>query len=192
METRMTTKEEVFDSEPFENSPYVELEEEQVDKAKEIAKEISSLMGITGRGNFSSTHQPDILGKLGEYAFAEFYGLEPNKTVNECGDEYDYLVYSHISEKAGTIDVKTISFAGGDMLIQASRELKADVYFLVEKRGDAYGIIGYCSRSEAAQAEVYPPGEYSPVSVRRIPRETLHKPPKSAELQDIPPTLDDF
>lgn len=144
---------------------------------KEIATRISEFNGVMGEGNFSTGHNPDFLGECGEYAFAQYYGLEPNTEVLESGDTSDYEIICKPSGERATVDVKTISYENGDMLIQNSRELKSDLYFLVEARGDTYYIIGYVRRSTAEEAGVYPPGEYSPVSVKRIPRSELQEPP---------------
>lgn len=180
----MTDKDDIF-GEPFTDYPYVRLSAEEVEEVKRLAKEIYYSNIYSSAGDFDKSFMSNHIGSLGEFAFAKYYGLDFNDEVLHGGDSYDFKVYHVPSDESGTIDVKTISFNGGDMLIQTSRELKTDVYALVEKRGSAFGLIGYQTASEVAQATSHPPGVYSPVEVRRIPREALQPLPDPDDIQGI-------
>jgi hypothetical protein len=182
----MTTKEELF-GEPFENSPYVKLTESEVDELLRFASKLESVR-VANRDTFKCARK-DVAGFGGEFAFSKYYDLPYSYELKEGGDAYDFTVRHSPSGNSGTIDVKTITFGGGDLLIQASRQLTSDCYFLVEKRGSAFGLIGYVSRSEAAEATIHPGGDYSPVAVRRIPREALHKPPEPDEIRSYKPRV---
>lgn len=178
----MSDKEEIF-GEPFEDYPYVRLSEKEVAKAKKLAQDIYYSNVFSSKGDFDKGLMSNNIGAAGEFAFSKYYGLEFNDEVLHGGDSYDYKVKHLPSQTVGTIDVKTISFTGGDMLIQTSRELKADLYVLVEQRGSAYGLIGYAKRPAVASADSHPPGAYSPVRVRRIPRDALQPVPEPSELE---------
>lgn len=178
----MTDRSEIF-GEPFEDYPFVKLKEKEVEKAKRLAQEIYYANIFSQKGDFDKGLMSNNIGAAGELAFSKYYGLGFNDQVLHGGDDYDYKVKHVPSDTVGTIDVKTISFTGGDMLIQTSRELKADLYVLVEQRGSAYGFVGYAKRSTVAEADSHPPGVYSPVRVRRILRGSLNPVPNPSDLE---------
>lgn len=177
----MTTKEDIF-GEPFKNYPYVQLTDSENRILNEFIGELEQRRS-PNRDTFKCAVN-DAAGFGGELAFSKYYGLDYSLELKEGGDSFDFRVMDSKSGDTGKIDVKTITFGGGDMLIQDSRPLTSDLYFLVEKRGQAYGLIGYARRSEVAQADVYPPGVYSPVQVKRIPREALHESPESDRITE--------
>lgn len=174
-------KQKIFE-EPFVDYPYVQLSDNEIQEVRDFAAKMNKRK-TANKDTFRCDHN-NTLGFAGEVAFAKYYELNNTLELFEGGDLYDFEVFSLMDGDTGTIDVKTIDFNGGDLLIQAAKELTADAYCLVERRGDYYGIIGFASRSEVAKATIHPSGEYSPVKVRRIPRDELMYPPESDTLSN--------
>lgn len=165
-------------SDPFEQYPYVELSDDDYSKIKKVVESLESIRFQTDR---ALTSKAKSVGIAGEYAFAKYYGLDFDVCLGEDDGGYDYKVMEHPSGVIGTIDVKSTDYNGGNLIMEAEQEVRADTYFLVEKRGDAFGLIGYAKRSTVANAPIYGPEKNFRCPTRFIERDKLRNvPPRDA------------
>lgn len=172
----------------------VELTDEEIVKSVELADQMD--IKVPNKQTFYYPNRNRI-GIEGEFAFAKYYGLGDPKLYKNGGDTYDYHVYSKRSKKNVTIDVKTITYPEGDMLIQVSKYQDKflsgtlpTAYFLIEKRGNNYAIIGYIKAKDVLTYDIYPEETYSPVEVYHIPRDDLNPAPDPEILEPARETED--
>lgn len=168
---------------PFTSSPFVKLTDSEIEYLKEIADKMNSQSINSNTFRYGPNN---LVGFGGEIAFAKYYNLPYNWEEIDGGDEYDFKVLDTESGNVGTIDVKTITYENGDLLIPYHRELSADAYFLLERRQERYyGIIGVATKEKVKNERVEPKGSYSPIKVRRVPREKLSPIPESSQIQPV-------
>lgn len=175
-------KEEILFGEPFDDFPYVTLSDEQVNEILKVTEQIDR---IVTPETLKLTANQASLGFMGEMAVAKYYDLDFNILKGESDGGYDFHVYHTPSDKSGTIDVKTISYAGGDLLIPQRHKINADVYLLVEKRNDAFGLIGTAKASQVAKATIKDEREGFKCPTRVVSRPRLTPVPEPDKLLDV-------
>lgn len=124
-----------------------------------------------------------LTGLMGEWAVAIRYGFALDDTDRIDGDGGVDFRFKHKSGKVGTMDVKTIEFRGGDMLVPLYNGLNADVYYLCERRNDSIGHVGLATKNDVKSAETNT--EKFPVDVKQIPRNELRDPPAPRDLSQV-------
>lgn len=185
---------------PFDDCPSVELTDKQIGRAVNLAERVSKKPNA--KISFGNNYHANtaIAGFSGELAFLKYYQLNDELEYLTGGDNgWDYKVWTEKLNDSLTIDVKTITYPVGDLLIRKDRherlkkdDILPDAYCLIEKRHQLFGIVGFLWSREVTDYQSFPTGVFSPVEVYKIPREKLSTPPSPRELMSYDQELDEL
>lgn len=157
----------------FTDHDYITIPEKVDEQLAEIARKQTEGNKDTRDFDTDNYEKANYKGLCGEWVFSAYYGVQFEPEIARADDNYDFELEHIPSGTIGKVDVKCIEFEGGDLLVRAWKKLTASHYFLTEKRNRDVGLIGVATRDMVDNAKIYPEGVYSPVKVRRVPRDKL-------------------
>lgn len=172
---------------PFTNTPYITLGNE----VEQNIKQIATVRDQQHRGAKQTTHSgiadttnSHYVGLCGEVAVSIYYDIpfETRTNLLNGDDGNDFTVYYKPQHQIGTLDVKTIQYNGGDLLIP-TRKAQADSYFLCELRGAHVGLIGTATKEMVLHAHIE--REKFPEQCYQIPRDELNPIPKRNNIISV-------
>lgn len=160
----------------FKNCPYVRMNDERISRCMDRAREIVN----TIRSDSMNPHQTydarvatRTTGLLGEMAFADYYGYSTVMQSDIEGDGgFDFFVHLTEQDLTVKIDVKTRCRYMADLLMPKDHELNANLYYLLERRGDKIGIVGFATKNQMQKAPIK---DFDSES-RMVERKLLHDP----------------
>lgn len=168
--------------------PYITIPESRIDQCREIARQQASVYyadNADKRQNFEQRVATRTTGLLGEYSFARYYGFDLDNLFESYNPDLngdggvDFTAYFRPADQKVNIDVKTTNRFYGNLLCPDDREIVADFYFLLERRNDEVGIVGFSTGKKMKRAEVrdlnYPS--------KFIERSELNEPPDPIDIR---------
>lgn len=183
---------EIHPLEEFDNPnfPTVYLSDREYQKGRELARQIADKYSYWNSGLYGyargrdDTYNKGETGILGELAVAKYYDFEVDGLIPDSGDGgYDFYVRNTTSGVQGALDVKTITFSGGGLIIDPDRYV-ADAFILVERRIQNFGLVGIINSEDVK--EFSRRGDKFPNNPYFVPPEELQPVPNPDILMELP------